>query len=136
MTALLDTGVLLAAIAENDNQHEISAIALEEEDDLLLPDVVVPELAYLLLRDVGYSVLVSFLKAVAGGELRLVPLTTDDLDRAAAILEQYADARVDFVDCVIVAMAERLDIVRILTLDRRHFGLFRPRHCAAFVLLP
>lgn len=133
MTALLDTGVLLAAIAENDDQHVISALALDEEDDVLLPDVVLPELAYLLLRDVGYPVLVRFLRAVAEGELRLVTLTTADVDRAAAILDQYADA---LVDCVIVAMAERLNVVRVLTLDRRHFSLFRPRHCAAFELLP
>jgi predicted nucleic acid-binding protein len=25
---------------------------------------------------------------------------------------------------------------RLLTLDRRHFDLFRPQHCAAFEILP
>jgi hypothetical protein len=33
-------------------------------------------------------------------------------------------------------MAERLNVRRILTLDRRHFELIRPRHCPAFELLP
>ena len=136
MTALFDTGVLLAAIAENDEQHEVSVLALEEEDELLLPDVVLSELAYLVLRDVGYPALVRFLRAVAEGELPLVSVTADDIERAADVLEQYADARVDFVDCVIVAMAERLNVRRILTLDRRHFSLFRPRHCPVFELLP
>lgn len=136
MTALLDTGVLLAAIAENDELHDISVLALEEEDSLLLPDVVLPELAYLVLRDVGYHTLVRFLQAVARGELTLIAVTVDDIARAAEVLEQYADARVDFVDCVIVAMAERLNITRILTLDRRHFNLFRPRHCPTFQLRP
>ncbi len=51
-------------------------------------------------------------------------------------MQQYADARVDFVDCVIVAMAERLNIKRILTGDRRHFFLFRPRHCQTFEVIP
>jgi predicted nucleic acid-binding protein len=37
---------------------------------------------------------------------------------------------------VIVAIAERLDITKILTVDRRHFGAFKPRHCAAFQILP
>ncbi|MEI2690592.1 MAG: hypothetical protein V9H69_13160 [Anaerolineae bacterium] len=36
----------------------------------------------------------------------------------------------------IVAIAERLKAQRILTLDRRHFGLMRPRHCTAFEILP
>ena len=43
---------------------------------------------------------------------------------------------IDFVDCVIAAIAERLNIETILTVDRRHFQLFRPKHCAHFVILP
>jgi uncharacterized protein len=33
-------------------------------------------------------------------------------------------------------MAERLGVTRLLTLDRRHFGLIRPRHCPALDILP
>ena len=51
-------------------------------------------------------------------------------------MSRYADARIDYVDCMIVALAERLGVTRILTLDQRHFRLFRPRHCPAFELLP
>jgi predicted nucleic acid-binding protein len=101
-----------------------------------VPYIVLPELAYLILRDVGYATLVQFLHSIAAGDLPLVEATATDLERAAQLLTQYADARVDFVDCVIVAMAERLNITRILTVDRRHFMLFRPKHCRAFVLLP
>ena len=136
MTALLDTGVLLAAIAENDDLHEVCALALEEEPEPLLPEVVLPELSYLMVRDVDYPTLVQFLRSVGAGDLRLVSLTPADVVRAAEILEQYADAHVDFVDCAIVALAERLNITRILTVDRRHFTLFRPRHCSAFELIP
>jgi predicted nucleic acid-binding protein len=52
------------------------------------------------------------------------------------ILDQYADARIDFGDATIVALAERLGITRILTTDQRHFRLFRPRHCTALEILP
>ncbi len=34
--------------------------------------------------------------------------------------------KIDFVDCSIVAMAERLNITRIMTVDQCDFGLFRP----------
>jgi len=136
MTALLDTGVLLAAIAENDDLHAVCALALEEEPEPLLPEVVLPELAYLLLRDVDYPTLVQFLRSIGAGDVPLVSLTPADVERAAEILEQYADAHVDFVDCAIVALAERLNVTHILTVDRRHFTLFRPRHCPAFELLP
>ncbi len=136
MTALLDTGVLLAAIAENDDLHAVCALALEEEPEPLLPEVVLPELAYLLLRDVDYPTLVQFLRSIGAGDVPLVSLTPADVERAAEILEQYADTHVDFVDCAIVALAERLNVTHILTVDRRHFTLFRPRHCPAFELLP
>lgn len=136
MSALIDTGALLAAIAQNDDLHDICALALEEEAEPFLPYIILPELAYLILRDIGYSTLTQFLHSIAAGVLPLVASTPDDLERAAYLLTQYTDARVDFVDCVIVAMAERLNITRILTVDRRHFTLFRPKHCHSFELLP
>jgi predicted nucleic acid-binding protein len=37
---------------------------------------------------------------------------------------------------VLVAIAERLNITQVLTLDQRHFRLFRPQHCDAFDILP
>lgn len=136
MTALLDTGILLAALAENDDLHELCARALEAEPDVLLPEVVLPELAYLVLRDMDYPTWISFLREIADGKLPVLASTSDDLARAAQIMERYADARIDFVDSVIVAFAERLNIRRILTVDRRHFRIIRPKHCPAFEIVP
>lgn len=51
-------------------------------------------------------------------------------------MQQYADANLDFVDAIIAAIAERLNITRILTLDQRDFRLIRPHHCEAFDILP
>lgn len=34
------------------------------------------------------------------------------------------------------AIAERLNITRILTLDRRDFQMIRPKHCVSFELFP
>lgn len=136
MTALLDTGVLLAALAKNDDLHELCALAIEEEPDLLLPEVVLPELAYLVLRDMDYPTWVGFLREVADGVLPVLATTPVDLARAAQIMERYADARIDFVDSVLVAFAERLNIRRILTVDHRHFRIVRPKHCPSFDIIP
>ena len=35
-----------------------------------------------------------------------------------------------------MAIAERLNLQTVLTLDRRDFSIFRPQHCSAFNLLP
>jgi predicted nucleic acid-binding protein len=36
----------------------------------------------------------------------------------------------------VIAVAERLNIVRVLTLDRRDFDMVRPSHIPHFELLP
>ncbi len=35
-----------------------------------------------------------------------------------------------------MVIAERLNITRIVTFDRRDFSVFRPSHCEYFELLP
>ena len=136
MTALLDTGFLLAVLDADDELHPACTAALLAETVPLLPDVVLPELAFMILRELGYSVLSHFLQSIIRGELVIERATTEDLARTVEILDKYADSRIDFVDCMIAAMAERLQIEAILTVDRRHFQLFRPRHCTHFDILP
>jgi predicted nucleic acid-binding protein len=126
MAALLDTGFLLAVIDADDNLHAACAAALESETNPILPDVVLPELAYLMLRELGYPALTAFLRAIAAGELAQAQSNPQDLARTAELLEKYADSKVDFVDCAIVAMAERLNLKKVLTVDRRHFTIFDP----------
>jgi uncharacterized protein len=65
----------------------------------------------------------------------LHPLPSDYL-RAAELVEKYADFPLGTVDSLIVAMAERLRVTTILTLDRRHFGAIKPLHCESFTLVP
>lgn len=80
--------------------------------------------------------LTRFLESIIRGELVIEQMAGDDLTRTVEILNKYADSRINFVDCVIAAMAERLEIEKILTVDRRHFQLFRPRHCTHFDIFP
>ena len=88
------------------------------------------------IRDVGYPPFIQFMRSLLQNQSKLVIVTNEDLLRATDIIEQYADSRIDFVDCAIAAMSERLNVVRIFTLDQRHFRLFRPRHVSAFDLRP
>ena len=54
----------------------------------------------------------------------------------ADLTERYADLGLGGTDTSVVAIAERLGIVKIATLDRRHFSVVRPSHVDAFTLLP
>ncbi len=136
MSALLDTGFLLAVLDADDDWHTACVQALEAEPNPLLPDMVLPELAYMVLRELGYPPLIAFLQNLLQGELEIERITETDLQRTQEILQKYADSHIDFVDCAVAAMAERLNIQRIMTVDRRDFQLFRPRHCHYFTLLP
>jgi uncharacterized protein len=73
---------------------------------------------------------------MAQGTVRVEQVTTDDPQRMADLVEQYADMPLGTVDAAVIAIAERLDIHRIATLDRRHFSVVRPRHTTALTLLP
>ncbi len=134
--SLFDTGFLFAVFDEDDAHHKACSAAYNVAERVLLPETVIPELAYMMASHLGYEKLITFLRSVAAGDFVLVPTELKGLERAAEILEKYADSRVDYVDCVIVAIAERLNIRRILTVDRRHFNLFRPRRCAHFEIFP
>lgn len=136
MTALIDTGFLLAVISTNDRAHEICSTILAEEQKPLLPTAILTELAYMVRREMGQPAFIHFMRSVFAGELELVFTTTDDLQRATEIMEQYLDSKIDFVDCVVVAIAERLNISRILTVDQRDFRILRPNHTHAFEILP
>ena len=137
MSVLLDTGFLYALLNRNEQQHQrVLAAARSVNEQIILPVPAITEVAYLLLRDIGPEAVADFSASLATTDLILECPQSMDYSRAAQIITQYRDSRVDFVDAVIVALAERLSITRILTLDARHFGMFRPAHCQAFELLP
>jgi uncharacterized protein len=101
-----------------------------------LPIPVVTEVSYLLQKYVGIQAMADFVEGLATTHMRLVTPESNDYRRAAEFARQYADAPLDFVDTLIVAVTERLEVTTILTTDRRHFHLVRPRHCVAFDILP
>jgi uncharacterized protein len=90
----------------------------------------------LLGRRLGPAAEEAFVRSLAGGELAVEPLADDDWSRAADLMIAYADLPLGFVDASVVAMAERLGVTTILTTDRRHFGVVRPRHGERLILAP
>ncbi|WP_220502484.1 hypothetical protein [Microbispora sp. H10670] len=54
----------------------------------------------------------------------------------AELVRGYPAPRLDPADASVIALAERLGVRRIATLDRRDFSIVRPRHCPTLILLP
>lgn len=87
-------------------------------------------------RDAGIPTVVKFLQGIAISKFQVIAATDQDLSRIAQLLDIYADSKLDFVDASIVAIAERLGIQTILTIDQRDFRMVRPKHCNNFILQP
>lgn len=102
----------------------------------MLPVTILAEITYLLAQRIGPAAEVAFVEAIAAGEFATEDLLPEDVGRAAEFMVVYADAPLGFVDASVAAIAERLGVVGVLTTDRRHFSLIRPRHLPAFRLLP
>lgn len=134
---LVDTSIVVAVANDRDAHHQPARQLLETlPDELLVPPTVIAEVCYLLNERAGAAAEVAFLRAFGAGELQLASLHTTDIARMAELCDQYADLRLGGTDASLVAIAERVGIDRIATLDRRHFSVVRPRHVEAFALLP
>lgn len=51
-------------------------------------------------------------------------------------MRRYDDLPLGTTDASVIALAERLGIMEVATLDRRHFTVARPQHVDALTLLP
>jgi uncharacterized protein len=136
-TILVDTGILYALADRNDTWHGRAATFIAEfAGRLVVPSTVLPETCYLLNTCLGKETEIAFIRAVINRELLLEHVTTADLARAAELMVTYSDANIGMVDSSLVAVAERLKLTSILTTDRRHFAMIKPKHCKGFQLLP
>jgi hypothetical protein len=137
MTAILDTSFLFALTDQGDRNHQrVLAVAQSINEPLVLPVAVLPEICYLIASRLGHQAMRRFVSSVTPERIQVKSVITEDLVRVHQILEQYADNQLDFTDAAIATIAERLNITRVYTLDRRDFSIIRPSHCDYFELLP
>jgi predicted nucleic acid-binding protein len=137
VAVIVDTGVLFALADQRDFRHQtVQKYLAANPDTLIVPGPVVWETCAALLEYLGPDAELGFLQSLANRELLVEEPSGADLTRVIEILHQYRDARFGVVDAMIMAIAERLQIQTILTLDRRDFSIYRPKHCSAFRLVP
>ncbi|MEU4327599.1 type II toxin-antitoxin system VapC family toxin [Nonomuraea dietziae] len=134
---LCDTGVLLAAgNAKDEHHHACLKLLRQAGGPLLVPSPVMGEVGYLLESRVGPHAEVTFLKSFGGNGFHVAELEDEDLPRMAELVERYIDLPLGLVDAAVIAIAERLGLSEVATVDQRHFRVVRPRHVEAFRLLP
>lgn len=137
MPVVLDTSAVIAVFNRGDRAHAATVQALATERAAIhLPQSVVTESGLRISATWSADRVATLIRGITSSTWRTECLSDQDLERTAEILATYADSRIDLVDASVVAVAERLRATRIYTLDRRDFGIVRPRHVDAFELLP
>lgn len=137
MSQMLDTGFLCALLNRQESRHkDVLDASAKIQGEIYLPTVVTTEVAYLIQRDLDAKSLAEFIELLASESFILVEPIPADYQRSAEVVRQYADSNIDFVDAILVAIAARLNITLMLTIDTRHFRMFRPKHCPEFEILP
>lgn len=134
---VVDAGPLVAAAASRDRNHERCVTLLSQAaPPLIVPMLVVTEVAYFLADRIGHPAEQAFARSLRDGEVVAEPVEPSDWARIGELLDHYADLPLGIVDASIIAACERLKAITLATLDRRHFSVVRPRHCQALTLLP
>jgi hypothetical protein len=118
MDVVADSSFVIAVASKRDKwHHSYLEVYLAQQEPIYLPQPTLAEIAHLVTRIDGNRAMIGFLKGLPRTQYRVVPLQDEDIVRATALLEKYADSRVD-------------------TVDRRDFSIVRPRHIEHFELLP
>ncbi len=119
----LDTSGLFALLNQADPDHEpVKETLLKDPGPYLVPAGILAEVAYLVERRLGTEVLEEFVLDLEAGGFTL-HCGEEDLPRIRDLVRRYADLPLGFADASVVACAERDGGGRVLTLDRRHFGV-------------
>lgn len=137
MALILDTGPLYASLDRSDADH-MSCRALIEaaSEPLVIPSPVLVEVDHWIGQRLQPGARVALLVDISDGAYVVEDLTVADFRRVGELADRYADSDIGFVDAAVMAIVERLDEPKLVTLDRRHFGIMRPRHRASIDLLP
>ncbi len=117
MTAFVDTNVLIRHLTGDPPDQAARATRyLAGADDLLLPDLIVAELAYVLesYYEAPRAQVATTLRAV----LAYPAIHVLDADLLQRAVEVYDVHRLDFADAYLVASAERTGIGVIASFDR------------------
>jgi len=129
---IVDAGPLTALFRKRDRHHVRVTQFLSTAPGRLVSTLpVVTEVCHFLNRKGK----VAFLTWIRRGGLAVQPVGVDDFDEIVTILARYGDHEMDFADATLVWLAELVNTLDVMTIDRRDFQIYRPRGGKAFNLV-
>lgn len=135
---VVDTGVLLGALNEEDPEHRrCHSLLMDQSEALVVPGPVLVELDYFLRKQTTTRTeWTTFCEEVREGRYLLHELGADALLSAAKLQERYNDQPIGLVDASVFVTCEQLGEEKVATLDHRHFSVLRTEEGRALRLLP
>ena len=119
---VVDAGPLVALFDRRDRHHHRAVEFLRDCRDRLVTNLpVLTEVTFLLRASVEVQCKVLWW---ASNALVIDHETSSDFPRIISLLEKYRDMPADFADASLVAMAERLGVRQVATIDR-DFDIYR-----------
>jgi hypothetical protein len=123
---LVDTGPLVALFDPRDRQHARCRTTLASIREALVTTVpVLTEVFHMLSPGSQGATRVRDFVAAQGVSVWF--MDAEHLDRAFALMEEYADHPMDLADASLIAAAEALNTRTVFTVDRRDFATYRIR---------
>ena len=137
MALIADSGGIYGLYDASEKKHKAIRAAFEgERGVVIIPMPVLSEIDYLLRKKLGVAAELDFIDDVRAGAFALEPCSLEDLQRSRSLIETYRDLDLGLADSCVIACAERLSILRILTVDERHFRVVRTASGKSLILLP
>ncbi len=123
---LVDAGPLVAIFRRSESQHAASSATLKSLRDPLVTLLPVLAEAFYLLSPSSDPA--NRLRAfIREGAAAIHLPGAEELERAFTLMEEYAGLPADFADASLIAAAETLGTLKIFTLDKRDFAVYRIR---------
>jgi len=132
---LVDAGPLVAILDRSDAHHRECVAALRRVSEPLVTVWPAFTEAMYLLRS-SWAAQDALWQMLTSAAVGLLPIDGDDAPRMRELMRRYQSLPMDLADAALVRAAEREQIRRILTLDRRDFSVYRPARMGRFAILP
>ena len=134
MRVVIDTGPWVALIDRSEGMHaECVSWFRKFDGEIYSSEAVLTEVLYLLnFSNLAQSAAIEFLLE---GAITLVPASVESLKTVKELMRKYIDLPMNFADATLVSMAQDLGIYDAVTLDKKHFNIYRVRG-KTFSVLP
>jgi predicted nucleic acid-binding protein len=123
---LIDAGPLIAVFNRNDDYYaDCVRVYRALKRPFLTTLAVLAEAMYTLGARAGWYGQELLWRMMLHGDLVVEHLSPAELVRMSELMGKYRDRPMDFADASLVAVAERLGLERVFTVDRRDFSVYR-----------